>query len=644
MLSSLAHGENPIFNATLGKKGKRFKQTDRHIAILARLCTASGDTWSHLRKCVVEQFQANLTKSALIAGQAIKNQGEVEFEGTCSDSVIIAIGTLDKAPGSARVGLIELKWLELAIDPKVSAHKLFVCSDGDATKVSDQVAGSKELNKFCEATLAVNALCQEFLGLAECLFINSVERFRQLNPGKQWTSVELKYMMTFHQRLEKFAEQQGMTFDAKVNEALAALTAAIHPAFARGQKQCYGAIKVLVGLYAEGKELASVEDTKTRIPEPMPENKTLFDFIRAFLDVVAASSAISSNSGADACVAVLQGLAELLEQWPMKFEGSDSVVVSEWATWQDDLKELGFGRLEVWTRLQGAQSQISNYVRTTTESCNPNLRRACIEAEGKLIHLAPLLHRSESDFKQRMKKLALDLAKRQASIRSLCGTAQKFSAHCFGVALETDLATMADQCVAAIQYFVGVYTALVFYRYPETWEPKSDVAGKHKAALSSALMSWNENKDASVFETLCSHKVVAMMRQEMQIPARAVEPVELLVATMMAKWAAGVQAFGQVEEAAVDAEAVGVEASGHVEEAAVDADAVGVKASGHVEEAAVDAEAVGVRGAVSKGASGQVAGRMSAAKELPVRKRRQKKSTSPAPKAMNVKHQLMGRA
>ena len=58
----------------------------------------------------------------------------------------------------------------------------------------------------------------------------------------------------------------------------------------------------------------------------------------------------------------------------------------------------------------------------------------------------------------------------------------------------------------------------------------------------------------------------------------------------------------------------------------------------------MDAEAVGVRGAVSKGASGQVAGRMSAAKELPVRKRRQKKSTSPAPKAMSVKHQLMGRA
>ena len=200
-----------------------------------------------------------------------------------------------------------------------------------------------------------------------------------------------------------------------------------------------------------------------------------------------------------------------------------------------------------------------------------------------------------------MKKLAL----RQASIRSHCETAQKFSAHCFGVALETDLATMADQCVGAIQYFVGVYTALVFYRYPETWEPKSDVAGKHKASLSSALMTLNENKDASVFEALCSHKVVATMRQEVQIPARVVEPVE---SGPLAKWAAGVQAFGQVEEAAVDAEAVGVEASGQVEEAAVDADAVGVEASGHVEEAAVDAEAVGVRGAVTKGASGQVAG------------------------------------
>ena len=77
MLFSLAHGENPIFNDKLGKKGKvpgkRFNKTDRHIAILARVCTASGDTWSHLSKCVVEQFQANLTTSALIAAQAIKN-------------------------------------------------------------------------------------------------------------------------------------------------------------------------------------------------------------------------------------------------------------------------------------------------------------------------------------------------------------------------------------------------------------------------------------------------------------------------------------------------------------------------------------------------------------------------------------------
>ena len=204
--------------------------------------------------------------------------------------------------------------------------------------------------------------------------------------------------------------------------------------------------------------------------------------------------------------------------------------------------------------------------------------------------------------------------------------------------METDLATMADQCVAAIQYFVGVYTALVFYRYPETWEPKSDVAGKHKASLSSALMSLSENNDASVFGALCSHKVVATMRQEMQIPARVVAPVE---SGPLAKWAAGAQALGQVEEAAVDAHAVGVEASSHVEEPAV------------------DEHAVGVRRAVSKGASGQGAGRKRSQKkstapvpvsvatalpELPVRKRSQKKSTSPAPKAISVKHQLMRRA
>ena len=59
---------------------------------------------------------------------------------------------------------------------------------------------------------------------------------------------------------------------------------ALSPALARGQKQCYGAVKVLLDLYAEGKELAAVETTIQRIPKPLDENKQLFDLLVKLLE------------------------------------------------------------------------------------------------------------------------------------------------------------------------------------------------------------------------------------------------------------------------------------------------------------------------------------------------------------------------
>ena len=56
-------------------------------------------------------------------------------------------------------------------------------------------------------------------------------------------------------RVETFAGQQGLKLDARVHEALATLAAALRPAFARSQKEFFGAARALVGLYSEGKEV-----------------------------------------------------------------------------------------------------------------------------------------------------------------------------------------------------------------------------------------------------------------------------------------------------------------------------------------------------------------------------------------------------
>ncbi len=95
--------------------------------------------------------------------------------------------------------------------------------------------------------------------------------------------------------------------------------------------------------------------------------------------------------------------------------------------------------------------------------------------------------------------------------------------------------------MGAIHYFVGACTALMFYRQPDTWAPKSEAGGKSgkaaKAALAAALQSLSESHDASVCEALCAHAVVAQMRRDMQLPARTVCPGPL------DQWANGPLAF-----------------------------------------------------------------------------------------------------
>lgn len=523
-LRSLAECDNPVFNDLQRKKDKRFKLTDRHQAMLGRVAKASEDTWSHLADCVVRQFEAHITKSAIVVARALGSNGEVELEASEG-----AVGGEVGAVG--RVGLLDLKWLEVEVDAQVSGHALFSDDEGSA-----QVVGSKHFRRFRDVTLAVASICEGFLELAECGLANNIARFRDLSQKHEWSAAELKRAMDCPKRVETFAGQQGLKLDARVHEALATLAAALRPAFARSQKEFFGAARAMVGLYSEGKEVPDIAGVMQRIAEPLAENKVLFDFIRDFLRVADASAGITKRSGADACVVALQGLAQVLEQWPMKLEDGCLLLKSEWAAWEGDLRFLGFNRPELLKRVEDAHAQISKHVHSQTEDLAPKLRCACDKAAQSFPCLAGLLHRSESDFKKDMKTLAPILAKTQATIRAEHAACNKFSASNLGVALGTELGTLAEHVMGAIQYFVGVYTALMFYRHPDTWAPKLETAKKNKAALVAALSSLNDSDDASAFEGMCAHTVVAQMRRDAQVPAREVPHRQ---GGPLAVWAAG---------------------------------------------------------------------------------------------------------
>ena len=91
----------------------------------------------------------------------------------------------------------------------------------------------------------------------------------------------------------------------------------------------------------------------------------------------------------------------------------------------------------------------------------------------------------------------------------------------------------------------------MFYHNPDTWAPKLAAAKKNKASLVAALSSLNDSDDASAFEGMCAHTVVAQMRRDAQVPAREVPHRQ---GGPLAVWAAGPLASVKKEQGAREEE------------------------------------------------------------------------------------------
>ena len=55
-------------------------------------------------------------------------------------------------------------------------------------------------------------------------------------------------------------------------DALSSLVLVLDDVVSANQKQCYGAIRVLVDLFVEGKQVTTIHATKANIPQPTAKN------------------------------------------------------------------------------------------------------------------------------------------------------------------------------------------------------------------------------------------------------------------------------------------------------------------------------------------------------------------------------------
>ena len=143
---------------------------------------------------------------------------------------------------------------------------------------------------------------------------------------------------------------------------------------------------------------------------------------------------------------------------------------------------------------------------------------------------------------------------------------------------------------------------MLFYRLPDTWAPQLETAKKSKASLVAALSSLNDSDNASAFEGMCAHTVVAQMRRDAQVPAREVPHRQ---DGPLAVWAAGPLALVKKEQGASEEEQEPGQGRGKRRRREVSAGMVAVStpAACEVEKAIVAEASVAQSMAVSSGAA-----------------------------------------
>ena len=107
--------------------------------------------------------------------------------------------------------------------------------------------------------LQVDLLSKNIVSVAECALVSNVPRLQALYPELKWDTADIKDMLLLPQKLDSFVRSRNLNWQDPISESLGTLVKGLRDLFAASQKQFYGAVKVFVDLYADGK---NIEDTE----------------------------------------------------------------------------------------------------------------------------------------------------------------------------------------------------------------------------------------------------------------------------------------------------------------------------------------------------------------------------------------------
>ena len=260
-------GENPILSA-VGRKSS-FKLKECHNILLQRFGSIQSKVWDHLRSCARLHCHTKLSRDIMTSAAALQNNGEV---------------TIEPEEGG-KVGLIDLTSIKFCLPEIVSQHTLFAASGQGSCQGKDGRAALVALLSD------VDSLTKEFFQMVSCVLLHGAQRLRDLLPGKAWATREITGWRAYPMKLHNFFENDCGTNETKrplakeTMDALSSLVLVLDDVVSANQKQCYGAIRVLVDLFVEGKQVTTIHATKANIPQPTAKNAFLFEWLGTLLEV-----------------------------------------------------------------------------------------------------------------------------------------------------------------------------------------------------------------------------------------------------------------------------------------------------------------------------------------------------------------------
>ena len=467
-----------VYNNNL-VKSRSAKMSSRGKEILKRFHCTEKWVWERIMAWFKESSNKAVMVGLHCAHQALKNDGMCQYDSEDGQKSFL----LDLAALKSRM------WLD-----GICSHSVFA--------VSDPVHMKSEQFQQIKAQFSLHKqFCTSIFAIVECAIVRSSAKHRELHAERTWSAPELA-AMTGKAVDSLIGVMKGRLLAKETCQQFADLAAAVAIVAKKVDKDVLLAVKILVDVCVQGKGITKeqVSDLVKKLPQDNEdvEYQKVLDFSKRFLQTMQRFTAITPKSPACVSGEVLQDLKSLDADWPTEPE--------------IHLKEIGLDQPEVRQKVQASQLQIEKLLKAYRQQFTKALLNELKKANTLLKDIDP---ENESQFREKMQKASNKMAKAQTDLKATAHEMKSASEY-IGETPDADILEQADVVDNRLFYNVCVFSALCFFRNPDTF--KNTTSGKKKLQQMRLVLQAMNTPGILKIEVEQNHGLVVEMRTQAEVP------------------------------------------------------------------------------------------------------------------------------